>query len=152
MSFTIVSLATGFKGGEVTPLFYIGATLGNALAPLLHMPFAFMAGIGFVAVFAGAANTPLATTFMAMELFGTEMAVFSALGCFTAYLFQAIPEFIMPSESVMQKVANTARLSRQTCVFLKFPLLAGRSIPLYPLTKTKYKKTRKMTKSHNGEF
>jgi H+/Cl- antiporter ClcA len=50
MSFTIVSLATGFKGGEVTPLFYIGATLGNALAPLLHMPFAFMAGIGFVAV------------------------------------------------------------------------------------------------------
>ncbi|EPQ4523655.1 voltage-gated chloride channel family protein, partial [Klebsiella variicola] len=58
MSFTIVSLATGFKGGEVTPLFYIGATLGNALAPLLHMPFAFMAGIGFVAVFAGAANTP----------------------------------------------------------------------------------------------
>ena len=87
MSFTIVSLATGFKGGEVTPLFYIGATLGNALAPLLHMPFAFMAGIGFVAVFAGAANTPLATTFMAMELFGTEMAVFSAVGCFTAYLF-----------------------------------------------------------------
>lgn len=43
MNFTIVSLATGFKGGEVTPLFYIGATLGNARSPLLHMPFAFMA-------------------------------------------------------------------------------------------------------------
>ncbi|MBP0645515.1 chloride channel protein, partial [Mycobacterium tuberculosis] len=67
--FTVASLGTGFKGGEVTPLFYIGATMGNVLAPLLHMPFALMAAIGFVAVFAGAANTPIATTLMAMELF-----------------------------------------------------------------------------------
>jgi len=44
---------SGFKGGEVTPLFYIGATLGNALAPLLHVPVPLLAGIGFVAVFAG---------------------------------------------------------------------------------------------------
>ncbi|MEA1136108.1 chloride channel protein, partial [Klebsiella pneumoniae] len=46
MVFTVVSLGTGFKGGEVTPLFYIGATLGNALAPLLHLPFGMLAGIG----------------------------------------------------------------------------------------------------------
>lgn len=85
--FTVASLGTGFKGGEVTPLFYIGATLGNALAPLLHMPFAFMAGIGFVAVFAGAANTPIATTLMAMELFGAEIGPWAAIGCVTAYLF-----------------------------------------------------------------
>ncbi|BDH46966.1 chloride/fluoride channel protein [Salmonella enterica subsp. enterica serovar Choleraesuis] len=87
MFFTVLSLGTGFKGGEVTPLFYIGATLGNALAPLLHMPFAMMAGIGFVAVFAGAANTPVATTFMAIELFGADIAPLAAIGCFTAYLF-----------------------------------------------------------------
>lgn len=85
--FTILSLGTGFKGGEVTPLFYIGATLGNALAPLLHMPFALMAGIGFVAVFSGAANTPLATTIMAIELFGPDIAPLAAIGCVTAYLF-----------------------------------------------------------------
>lgn len=85
--FTVVSLASGFKGGEVTPLFYIGATLGNALAPLMHLPFAFMAGIGFVAVFAGAANTPIATTLMAMELFGVEMGPLAAIACVTAYLF-----------------------------------------------------------------
>ncbi|SDR39297.1 H+/Cl-antiporter ClcA [Paraburkholderia fungorum] len=85
--FTVASLGTGFKGGEVTPLFYIGATLGNALAPLLHMPFALMAGIGFVAVFSGAANTPLATTIMAMELFGTGIGPLAAIGCVTAYLF-----------------------------------------------------------------
>lgn len=85
--FTVTSLGAGFKGGEVTPLFYIGATLGNALAPALHMPFALMAGIGFVSVFAGAANTPIATTLMAMELFGAEIGPLAAIGCVTAYLF-----------------------------------------------------------------
>lgn len=85
--FTVTSLGTGFKGGEVTPLFYIGATLGNALAPVLHLPFAMLAGIGFVAVFAGAANTPIATTLMAIELFGPEIGPFAAVGCVTAYLF-----------------------------------------------------------------
>lgn len=85
--FTAVSLASGFKGGEVTPLFYIGATMGNALAPLFNLPFAFMAGIGLVAVFAGAANTPIATTLMAMELFGAEIGPLAAVACVTAYLF-----------------------------------------------------------------
>ncbi len=83
---TVASIGTGFKGGEVTPLFYIGATLGNALAPLLHMPFAVLAALGFVGVFAGAANTPLACTFMAMELFGSEIGVYAALACVLSYL------------------------------------------------------------------
>ncbi len=87
MAFTIGSLGTGFKGGEVTPLFYIGATLGNALAPLLNMPFPLLAGLGFVAVFAGAANTPIASTLMAMELFGSEIGVYAAIACIISYLF-----------------------------------------------------------------
>lgn len=85
--FTVASLGTGFKGGEVTPLFYIGATLGNALAPLLHLPFSMLAGLGFVAVFAGAANTPIATIVMAIELFGPDIAPFAAIACIAAYLF-----------------------------------------------------------------
>ncbi len=85
--FTIFSLGTGFKGGEVTPLFYIGATLGNALAPLLHQPVALMAALGFVGVFAGAANTPLACTLMAMELFGSSIGVYAGLACVMSYLF-----------------------------------------------------------------
>ena len=85
--FTVTSLGSGFKGGEVTPLFYIGATLGNAMAPLLHLPFSMLAGIGFVAVFAGAANTPIASTIMAIELFGPEIGPFAALACVVAYLF-----------------------------------------------------------------
>jgi H+/Cl- antiporter ClcA len=86
-AFTVASLGTGFKGGEVTPLFYLGATLGNALAPLLQLPFPLLAGVGFVAVFAGAANTPIASTLMAMELFGAEIGVYAALACVTSYLF-----------------------------------------------------------------
>lgn len=84
--FTVASLGSGFKGGEVTPLFYVGATLGNALAPLLHLPFAFLAGLGFVAVFAGAANTPIASTLMAIELFGADIGVYAAMACVVAYL------------------------------------------------------------------
>jgi len=87
MAFTIASLGSGFKGGEVTPLFYIGATLGNALGPLLHMPFSMMAGLGFVAVFAGAANTPLASTVMAIELFGPEIGPYAGIACVISYLF-----------------------------------------------------------------
>ena len=86
MIFTIASLGSGFKGGEVTPLFYIGATLGNALAPLLDVPFPLLAAVGFVAVFAGAANTPIASTLMAMELFGAQIGVFAALACVTSYI------------------------------------------------------------------
>ncbi|MFQ3579564.1 MAG: voltage-gated chloride channel family protein [Bacteroidales bacterium] len=58
MIFTILTLSAGFKGGEVTPLFFIGATLGNALAYIIHLPVGLLAGMGFVAVFAGATNTP----------------------------------------------------------------------------------------------
>jgi H+/Cl- antiporter ClcA len=85
--FTVTSLGTGFKGGEVTPLFYIGATLGNALAPLLQMPYATLAALGFVAVFAGAANTPITSTVMALELFGPQIGPYAALACVVSYLF-----------------------------------------------------------------
>jgi H+/Cl- antiporter ClcA len=85
--YTSVTLGSGFKGGEVTPLFYIGATLGNTLANLFNAPVSLFAALGFIAVFAGATNTPLACTIMGIELFGAEYAVFFAVACFTAYFF-----------------------------------------------------------------
>jgi len=85
--FTSFTLGAGFKGGEVTPLFFIGATLGNALIWFIPLPMGLMAGMGFVAVFAGATNTPLACTIMGIELFGIESGVFIAIACSTAYLF-----------------------------------------------------------------
>jgi H+/Cl- antiporter ClcA len=85
--FTSFTLGAGFKGGEVTPLFYIGATLGNALATVIPLPLGLLAGLGFVAVFSGATNTPIACTLMGIELFGIEAGVFIALACVTAYFF-----------------------------------------------------------------
>ncbi len=84
--FTVVTLSAGYKRGEVTPLFFIGAALGNALAGLLNAPIDLFAGIGFVAVFAGAANTPLACTVMGIELFGSAYAVPIVVACFVAYI------------------------------------------------------------------
>ena len=83
---TVLSIGSGFKGGEVTPLFFIGATLGNALSVVLHQPLGMMAALGFVGVFAGAANTPLACTLMAMELFGADIGVYALLACVCSYL------------------------------------------------------------------
>lgn len=87
MLFTIITLSAGFKGGEATPLFFIGAALGNALAFVLPLPVGLLAGMGFVAVFAGATNTPIACTIMALELFGVECAVYVAIACIVSYLF-----------------------------------------------------------------
>lgn len=83
---TSLTLGAGFKGGEVTPLFFMGAALGSCLAPVLPLPVALLAGVGFVAVFSGAANTPLACTLMGLELFGLPAAPYLALGCVVAYL------------------------------------------------------------------
>lgn len=85
--FTAVTLSSGFKGGEVTPLFFVGAALGNALAWVSGAPVDLFAALGFVAVFAGATNTPLACTVMAVELFGGEFVVYYATACLLAYLF-----------------------------------------------------------------
>ncbi|MCO5937258.1 voltage-gated chloride channel family protein [Mucilaginibacter sp. RB4R14] len=85
--YTAITLGTGFKGGEVTPLFYIGSTLGNSLAELMNAPVGLFAALGFIAVFAGATNTPLACTLLGIELFGGEYAIFFAIACFTAYFF-----------------------------------------------------------------
>ena len=85
--FTAITLGTGFKGGEVTPLFFIGATLGYTLAIVTGAPIDLMAGLGFIAVFAGATNTPIACTIMGVELFGGEHILYYAIACFTAYYF-----------------------------------------------------------------
>ena len=84
---TALTLGCGFKGGEVTPLFFIGAALGSALAVVLPLPVALLAAMGFVGVFAGAANTPLACLLMGLELFGVRAGIYLALACVVAYLF-----------------------------------------------------------------
>lgn len=71
--FTAVTLASGFLGGEVTPLFFVGATLGSVLARVLGLPIELGAGVGLATVFGAAANTPVALSIMAVELLGTAV-------------------------------------------------------------------------------
>lgn len=84
---TVITLGAGFKGGEVTPLFFIGATLGSTLSIIIPLPIALLAGMGFVSVFAGAANTPIACIIMAIELFGIDSGIFIAISCIISYMF-----------------------------------------------------------------
>ncbi|WP_112182757.1 MULTISPECIES: voltage-gated chloride channel family protein [Paraliobacillus] len=85
--YTSITLGAGFQGGEVTPLFAIGATLGNMLAGILNLPLGFLAALGFIAVFSGATNTPLACFIMGIELFGADAAIYLFLACIISYLF-----------------------------------------------------------------
>lgn len=83
--FTVFTLSVGFKGGEATPLFFIGATLGSALAMFVPLPTSFLAGLGFIAVFAGATNSPLACAAMGMEMFGSTGGLWYLLVCVIAF-------------------------------------------------------------------
>jgi H+/Cl- antiporter ClcA len=84
--FTAVTLGAGFLGGEVTPLFFVGAALGNVLARLLGLPIELGAGVGLAAVFAASSNTPLALSIMAMELLGGHVFPHVVIVCVLAYL------------------------------------------------------------------
>jgi H+/Cl- antiporter ClcA len=85
--FTSLTVGSGFKGGEFVPLVFIGATLGSALGIIIPISFSFLAALGFSAVFAGAANTPLACAFMAAEIFGWKIFFYALITCYTSYYF-----------------------------------------------------------------
>ncbi len=82
---TSFTLNAGFKGGEVTPLFFIGATLGNLLIWFIPLPMALLAGMGFVAVFSGATNCVFASIALGLELFGMKAGVYVGLASVAAY-------------------------------------------------------------------
>lgn len=84
--FTSLTLGSGFKGGEVTPLFFIGAAFGSFLSIYIPLPTSFLAAVGFVAVFAGATKAPWACTLIGMELFGIGGGIFFLIACWIAAL------------------------------------------------------------------
>ncbi|MDN4165852.1 voltage-gated chloride channel family protein [Cytophagales bacterium LB-30] len=119
--FTSFTLGAGFKGGEVTPLFFVGATLGNALHGFIPLPLALLAGMGFVAVFSGATNTPIACTLMSIELFGAESAVYMALACVLAYLFSGHTGIYHAQQIGSPKHGLYSRLSKRSLKDLSKP-------------------------------
>ena len=99
---TALALGAGFKGGEATPIFFMGATLGSALFGFIDLPLSLLAGLGFIAVFAGSTNTPLACIAMGGELFGWEGFPYYIVVCFVAY-------FISGQTSVYSEQVNQLR-------------------------------------------
>ena len=83
---TAITLGAGYKGGEIVPTFFIGATLGCVLGPLLGISSSFAAGLGLTAVFCGVTNCPIASVLLCIELFGAQGLVYYALCCGTSYM------------------------------------------------------------------
>ncbi len=84
--FTAITIGCGFKGGEVVPSFFIGATFGCWAGGLLGLPAGFGAAIGLVSVFCGAVNCPMASVILSIELFGSDSVVYFAIACAISYL------------------------------------------------------------------
>ena len=84
--FTAVTLACGFKGGEVVPSFFVGATFGCVVGPLLGIPAGVAAALGLIGVFCGATNCPIASVFLAVELFGDGGLLYFAMVCGISYM------------------------------------------------------------------
>jgi H+/Cl- antiporter ClcA len=112
--FTAVTLGAGFLGGEVTPLFFVGAALGNALARLLGLPLELGAGVGLAAVFAASSNTPLALSIMAMELLGAPIFPHVVIVCVLAYLLSG-HRSIYPAQRLLSAKGGT-RLASPTAL------------------------------------
>ncbi len=84
--FTAVTIAAGFKGGEIVPSLFIGSTFGCVMATLLGLDSGFCASIGMIALFCGAVNCPIASIFLSIEMFGTDGILFFAIACAVSYL------------------------------------------------------------------
>ena len=84
--FTAITLSCGFRGGEEVPTFFIGATLGCVVGPLLGIPAGFSAAVGLIAVFCGAVNCPIASLALSIELFGSTELMYFALACGISYM------------------------------------------------------------------
>jgi H+/Cl- antiporter ClcA len=102
IAFTAVTLGCGFLGGEVTPLFFIGATLGNVLARLVGVPLELGAAVGLAAVFGAAANTPLALSIMMVELVGGAILPYVVIVTVIAYLLSG-HRGIYPAQRLLRR-------------------------------------------------
>lgn len=104
--FTSITLNFGGSGGIVTPIFFIGATTGASIASLLHMDIGMMSAIGFVCLLAGAANTPIAASIMAVEMFGSSLGPYAAVACVVSYLITG-HRSVYPSQLLAVKKSSS---------------------------------------------
>ena len=86
MLFTSITLSFGGSGGIITPFFFVGATAGNTFGSMFHLDASLFSAIGMVSLLAGAANTPISASIMAIELFGPQIGAYAAVACVISFL------------------------------------------------------------------
>ncbi len=87
--FTALTLGAGYRGGEIVPVFFTGATFGNVAGRVLNLSPSFGAGIGLISLFCGVTNCPLTSVIMSVELFGSEGIVYFLVSCALSYMLSA---------------------------------------------------------------
>lgn len=83
---TAICIGAGFKGGEIVPTFFIGATFGCVVGPMLGLPAGFSAAAAMIAVFCGVVNCPVASLFLALEMFGSSQLLLFAIACCVSFM------------------------------------------------------------------
>lgn len=104
--FTCLTVAAGYKGGEIIPTFFIGATLGGAISLIIGLDPAFGAAVGMAALFCGVTNCPLATLFLATEMFGAQGLIFFALSVSAAFLLSGNTGLYSSQKLVFSKLSD----------------------------------------------
>ena len=119
--FTSVTLNFGGSGGIVTPIFFIGATAGAFFGGVMHLDIATFSAIGFISVLAGAANTPIAASIMAVEIFGPAIAPYAAVASVVSFMMtghrSVYPSQVLAvvkSQSIQAEVGKEMELIRAT--------------------------------------
>lgn len=101
---TAITLGAGYKGGEIVPTFFVGATLGCVLGPILGISPSFAAGLGMTAVFCGVTNCPIASIILCIELFGAKGLVYYALCCGVSYMLSGYYGLYSEQKIIYSKV------------------------------------------------
>lgn len=99
--FTAATMGSGFRGGEVIPLFFIGATLGNTLSPIVDLPISFLAALGLIAVFCGGTNVPITCFVFSIETFEGQGIIYFFIACITSYIFSG-HHGVWPSQKIYE--------------------------------------------------
>ena len=84
--FTAITIAAGFKGGEIVPAFFVGSTFGCVAGSLIGIDPSVGAAIGFIALFCGVGNCPVASVILALEVFGSDALMVAVLVCAVTYM------------------------------------------------------------------
>lgn len=102
--FTALTLGAGYRGGEIVPVFFTGATFGNVTGKLLKLSPSFGAGIGLISLFCGVTNCPITSIIMSVELFGGDSIVYFLISCALCYMLSGYHSLYLEQHFVLSKL------------------------------------------------